>query len=76
MPELITVPPEPRKLDVEDSYSLEEKLGFLGAVYDQDTDNLGAQTRGFKAMATIGSIEAFDAERTTGRRTRKGWTNT
>lgn len=47
-------PPEPRILDVEDSYTEEEKLGRLGMVYDQDTDNLYAQTRGFKACAKGG----------------------
>ena len=42
-------PPEPMYLDVEDSYTKAEGLGRLGAVYDQDTDNMYAQTRGFKA---------------------------
>ena len=41
-------PPEPLYLDVEDSYTQAEGLGRLGEIYDQDTDNLGAQTRGFK----------------------------
>ena len=36
-------------LGVDDSYTLVEGLGRLGAVYDQDTSNLAAQTRGFKA---------------------------
>ncbi len=44
-------PPEPEMLDVEDSYTQSEGLGFLGAVYDQDTDNMAAQTRGFKSCA-------------------------
>ena len=39
---------------MEDSYTQEEKLGRLGMVYDQDTDNLYAQTRGFKACAKGG----------------------
>ena len=47
-------PPEPMMLDVKDSYTLAEGLGFLGAVYDQDTDNMAAQTRGFKACAKGG----------------------
>lgn len=47
-------PPEPIQLDVEDSYTLAEGLGFLGAVYDQDTDNMAAQTRGFKTCAKGG----------------------
>ncbi len=41
-------PPEPTHLDVQDSYTLAEGLGWLGAVYDQDTDNMAAQTKGFK----------------------------
>ena len=47
-------PPEPMILDVEDSYTQAEGLGRLGVVYDQDTDNLGAQTRGFKTCAKGG----------------------
>lgn len=47
-------PPEPTILGVEDSYTQEEKLGRLGQVYDEDTDNLAAQTRGFKACAKGG----------------------
>lgn len=47
-------PPEPLELDVRDSYTQAEGLGFLGAVYDQDTDNMAAQTRGFKACAKGG----------------------
>ena len=41
-------PPDPLILDVDDSYTQAEDLGFLGAVYDQDTSNMAAQTRGFK----------------------------
>lgn len=41
-------PPDPLILDLEDSYTMAEGLGFLGAVYDQDTSNMAAQTRGFK----------------------------
>ncbi len=47
-------PPEPLMLDVEDSYTQAEGLGRLGAVYDQDTDNMAAQTRGFKTCAKGG----------------------
>ena len=47
-------PPEPMQLGVEDSYTLAEGLGRLGEVYDQDTDNLYAQTRGFKTCAKGG----------------------
>ena len=41
-------PPEPHYLDIDESYTKAEGLGWLGAVYDQDTDNMAAQTRGFK----------------------------
>jgi phenylpropionate dioxygenase-like ring-hydroxylating dioxygenase large terminal subunit len=47
-------PPEPLYLDIDDSYTQADGLGFLGAVYDQDTDNLAAQTRGFKTCAKGG----------------------
>ena len=47
-------PPEPQQLDIHDSYTQAEDLGFLGAVYDQDTDNMAAQTRGFKTCAKGG----------------------
>ncbi len=54
-------PPEPRHLDVDDSYTLETGLGFLGEIYDQDTSNMAAQTRGFKACArgaqTLGNYQ-------------------
>ena len=43
------LPPEPQYLDINDSYTLCEGTGFLGAVYDQDTNNLLSQTKGFKA---------------------------
>ena len=41
-------PPDVIELDVDDSYSMAEGLGGLGRVYDQDTANMAAQTRGFK----------------------------
>ena len=47
-------PPEPMQLSIEDSYTQAEGLGRLGAVYDQDTDNMAAQTRGFKTCAKGG----------------------
>ena len=54
-------PPDPLILDVDDSYTQAEGLGFLGAVYDQDTSNMAAQTRGFKACArgsqTLGNYQ-------------------
>lgn len=47
-------PPEPIVLGVDDSYTLAKGLGILGAIYDQDTNNLAAQTRGFKASQKRG----------------------
>ena len=47
-------PPEPIMLDVDDSYRVAEALGRLGAVYDQDTGNMAAQTRGFKCSLKPG----------------------
>ena len=41
-------PPEPMYLEIEDSYTKAEGLAWLGPIYDQDTDNMAAQTRGFK----------------------------
>ena len=41
-------PPEPIHLTVEQSYTEVEELSWLGAVYDQDTDNLLAQQQGLK----------------------------
>ena len=42
-------PPEVIHLDVDVSYSTVEGVGPLGRIYDQDTANLAAQTRGFKS---------------------------
>ena len=47
-------PPQIIELDVDDSYTLASGLGGLGRVYDQDTANMAAQTRGFKASAKTG----------------------
>jgi phenylpropionate dioxygenase-like ring-hydroxylating dioxygenase large terminal subunit len=47
-------PPEPIELGVDDSYTLAKGLGILGAIYDQDTGNMAAQTRGFKASRKRG----------------------
>ena len=47
-------PPEVIHLDVDDSYTLAEGLGGLARVYDQDTANMAAQTRGFKASLKRG----------------------
>ena len=44
----VPAPPNPQYLDVADSYTLAPGLGRLGAIYDQDTGNMAAQTRGFK----------------------------
>ena len=42
-------PPEVITLDIDESYSIVEGVGPLGKIYDQDTANLAAQTRGFKS---------------------------
>lgn len=47
-------PPEVLHLDVDDSYTEAAGLAGLGRVYDQDTANMAAQTRGFKASAKRG----------------------
>jgi phenylpropionate dioxygenase-like ring-hydroxylating dioxygenase large terminal subunit len=47
-------PPEVIHLDVDDSYALATGLGGLGRVYDQDTANMAAQTRGFRASLKRG----------------------
>ena len=48
------LPPEVIELDVDDSYSIAEGLGGLGRVYDEDTSNMAAQTRGFRASRKPG----------------------
>ncbi len=47
-------PPEPHILDVEQSYTEVEELGWLGPVYDEDTGNLALQTQGFKTSRKQG----------------------
>ncbi len=42
-------PPEVIELGIDESYSTAEGVRPLGRVYDQDTANLAAQTRGFKS---------------------------
>ena len=42
-------PPEVISLDIDESYSTVDGVGPLGKIYDQDTANLAAQTRGFKS---------------------------
>jgi len=41
-------PPEPVQLDVEQSYTETDALGWLAPVYDEDTANLAQQQQGFK----------------------------
>ncbi len=53
-------PPEPVKLDIEQSYTEAEDLGWLAPVYDEDTSNLEMQTLGFKTSfkgATLGNYQ-------------------
>lgn len=47
-------PPDVIHLDVDDSYTIAEGLGGLGRVYDQDTANMAAQTRGFRSSRKRG----------------------
>jgi hypothetical protein len=42
------------QLDFDDSYTQSEGLGGLGKVYDQDTANMAAQTRGFRSSRKRG----------------------
>jgi len=58
-------PPEVIEIDIDDSYTIAEGLGGLGRVYDQDTANMAAQTRGFKASnkggQTLGNYQEVRA---------------
>ena len=58
-------PPSVIELDVDDSYSIAEGLGGLGRVYDEDTSNMAAQTRGFRASykrgQTLGNYQEVRA---------------
>lgn len=47
-------PPEPVFVDTHESYTKVEGIGFLGGVYDEDTNNLAAQQRGFKSSLKHG----------------------
>lgn len=47
-------PPEVIELSVEESYTRAAGLGALGRVYDQDTSNMAAQTRGFRSSRKPG----------------------
>jgi phenylpropionate dioxygenase-like ring-hydroxylating dioxygenase large terminal subunit len=53
-------PPEPEKLDIEQSYTEVEALSWLGAIFDQDTSNLQLQQQGFKTLRkglTLGNYQ-------------------
>ena len=58
-------PPDVLELGVDDSYTAAEGLGGLGMVYDQDTANLAAQTRGFRSShkrgQTLGNYQEIRA---------------
>jgi phenylpropionate dioxygenase-like ring-hydroxylating dioxygenase large terminal subunit len=47
-------PPEPIRLEVEQSYTEVEALGWLAPVYDQDTGNLQLQQEGFRTSRKKG----------------------
>ena len=47
-------PPPVIELDVDETYTRAEGLGALGRVYDQDTANMAAQTRGFRSSRKRG----------------------
>ena len=55
------MPPEPIRLDLEQSYTEVVALQWLGPVYDQDTGNLDMQQKGFKTnrrgTATLGNYQ-------------------
>lgn len=58
-------PPDVIELDVDDSYTIATGLGGLGKVYDEDTANMAAQTRGFRSSAkraqTLGNYQEIRA---------------
>lgn len=58
-------PPEVVELDIDDSYTLAAGLGGLGRVYDEDTGNMAAQTRGFRSSVkrgqTLGNYQEIRA---------------
>jgi phenylpropionate dioxygenase-like ring-hydroxylating dioxygenase large terminal subunit len=47
-------PPDVIELGIDDSYTTAAGLGGLGRVYDQDTANMAAQTRGFRSSLKRG----------------------
>ena len=58
-------PPAVVELDVNDSYTSAAGLGGLGRVYDEDTVNMAAQTRGFRSShkrgQTLGNYQEVRA---------------
>jgi hypothetical protein len=53
------------QLEIEDSYTKCPGTEFLGAVYDQDTNNLLSQTKGFKSSFKKGqSLGNYQEART------------
>ena len=58
-------PPDAFELEIEDSYTKCPGTEFLGAVYDQDTNNLLSQTKGFKTSLKKGqSLGNYQEART------------
>lgn len=53
-------PPEPIRLEIEQSYTEVDALGWLGKIYDEDTGNLQLQQQGFKTTRkgiTLGNFQ-------------------
>jgi hypothetical protein len=53
-------PPEPIRLEIEQSYTEVEALGWLGKIYDEDTGNLQLQQQGLKTSRkglTLGNYQ-------------------
>lgn len=53
-------PPEPIRLEIEQSYTEVEALGWLGKIYDEDTGNLQLQQQGLKTTrkgVTLGNYQ-------------------
>ena len=47
-------PPDPQRVEIDQSYTEVESLGWLGQVYDEDTGNLQMQQQGFKTSRKPG----------------------
>lgn len=59
-------PPEPIRLEIEQSYTEVEELGWLASVYDEDTGNLQLQQQGFKTTrkgVTLGNYQEIRIRR-------------